>query len=285
MRPHSPFSDLQVIDLGTALPGPLAAARLAGLGAKVTKVEPPWGDLFEEISPQWYAQINRQKKLVRWDLKTAEGQTLLAQALSESDVLIVSNRPSALQRMGLQRDRLEELFPRLCCVAIVGEEPPRAEQSGHDLTYQAQAGLLQPPRMPRFLLADLLGAERAVQAALHLLLERERKGCGGWKWVSLTGAAKALSPMLRFGVTAPDGILGGNNPRYGYYRASDGWLVLAAIEERLWSGFLKASESAQLRDLEGPALREALQSLFARRSCQEWQDLARKHQLPLQALK
>ena len=53
------LAETKAVDLSTALPGPLAASRLAEMGAPVTKIEPPRGDLLSQISPGWYSNINQ----------------------------------------------------------------------------------------------------------------------------------------------------------------------------------------------------------------------------------
>ncbi len=278
------LAGIKAVDLSTALPGPLAASRLAEMGAAVTKIEPPQGDLLSQISPDWYTNINQSKRIRRLDLKTNAGQIELADELTGADLLLMTMRPGALKRLALDPESLGQRFPQLNCVAIVGLLPPLADQSGHDLTYQALAGLLEPPHVPRFLLADLMGAELAVQAALALLFHRQREGVGGWEWVSLVDAARVFRPVLDFGLTASDQILGGGDPRYGYYRAQDGWIALAALEERLWWRFLQAVGRLDLKDRKGEPLAADLRHIFASRTSKQWQDLGLENHLPVQAV-
>ena len=81
-------------------------------------------------------------------MKSAEGQAKLAELLAGADVLLTSTRPAALARLGLDWPTLSARYPRLCHVAIVGYPAPDEDRAGHDLTYQASAGLLEPPRFP-----------------------------------------------------------------------------------------------------------------------------------------
>ena len=120
-------------------------------------------------------------------------------------------------------------IPASAHVAIVGHVSPD-DTPGHDLTYAAAHGLLAPPLLPRTLVADLGGAERAVSTALALLLARERTGEAARAEVALADAAAAFSAPLRHGLTAGGGVLGGGYPLYGLYRARDGWVALAALE-------------------------------------------------------
>ena len=101
-------------------------------------------------------------------------------------------------------------WPRLGWVAIVGATGKRAEEAGHDLTYQAQAGLLGTgTELPRVLLADLSAAERVVTECVLALRQADLHGSGGYAEVGLVESARDLGEPLRHGLTAPGGILGG----------------------------------------------------------------------------
>src|SRR6266566_405913 len=166
----------RVINLAVNLPGPMAAYRLAQFGAEVVKVEPPSGDPVAQSYPALYQKLHHGQRIVTLDLKTSQDQTRLGELLADADLLITSMRPRALAKLGLQWEALHQRFPRLCHVAIVGFAAPDEDRSGHDLLYQAQAGLLEPPQLPQALIADYAGAERAVSVALALLLTRAQSG-------------------------------------------------------------------------------------------------------------
>ncbi|ABG05285.1 L-carnitine dehydratase/bile acid-inducible protein F [Rubrobacter xylanophilus DSM 9941] len=274
-----PLQGMQVLTLAVNVPGPAAAARLRGLGASAVKVEPPAGDPLERFCPSWYAALCAGQKVLRLDLKSPEGREELRRHLAVSDLLLTSSRPAALERLGLGPEDLLREHPRLCQVAIVGYPPPREEEPGHDLTYLAGTGLLSPPEPPRTLLADLAGAERAASAALALLLRRERGGGAGREVVSLAQAASGMAEPLRHGLTAPGGLLGGGFPGYGLYRAADGWVAVAALEEHFWRGLL-----AGLGLPEG-AGREEISARLAQRGCREWEQWALERDLPLAAVR
>src|SRR5581483_9176844 len=135
------------------------------------------GDPLRRAAPAWYAELRAGKRVEILDLKAAADRARLDWLLDPADLLLTAGRPRSLARLGLGWDVLHARFPRLCHVAIVGLPSPEADLPGHDLTYQASAGLLDPAgtgSLPRTLVADLGGAERAVSAALALLLARER---------------------------------------------------------------------------------------------------------------
>jgi crotonobetainyl-CoA:carnitine CoA-transferase CaiB-like acyl-CoA transferase len=269
---------MRVVTLAVNVPGPAAAARLREFGATVTKVEPVGGDPLARFSPAWYESLASGQEVRRLDLKDTEGREQLAELLNNADLLLTSSRPASLERLGLSWERLHAAYPRLSQVAIVGHPSPRADEPGHDLTYLAGWGLLSPPDFPRTLLADLAGAERAGGAALGLLLGRERGMGTGYTEVALSEAAASFAGPLVHGLTSPGGVLGGGLPGYGLYRASDGWIAVAALEDH----FLKKLLSEL--GVEG-ADRDALESVFAEYPAACWESWAAERGLPIAALR
>jgi crotonobetainyl-CoA:carnitine CoA-transferase CaiB-like acyl-CoA transferase len=272
-----PLVGMRVVSLAVYVPGPIAAARLRAMGAEVTKVEPPGGDPLQQIAPGWYAELVDSQTVVRLDLKDLAGRTGLDALLAAADLLLTASRPAALRRLGLGWTELHARHPTLCHVAVVGEPGTRTERPGHDLTYQATAGLLDPPRLPRTLLADLAGAEQTVAAALALLLARERGAGAARAEVALSDAAAGFAPPLRHGLTAPGGLLGGGEPAYGIYPASEGWVAVAALEPHF--------RERLARELEVETLSaDELSRVFHTRTAAEWEAWAAERDLPLAAV-
>ena len=275
-----PLSNIQVLNLAYNLPGPAAAARLQQFGARVVKVEPLHGDPFAGLCPAWYAALSAGQQVLRLDLKRPAGRQQLDALLAASDLLITASRPSSLQRAGLDWETLHARFPQLCQTAIVGSPAPRQELPGHDLTYQAAAGLLQPPALPRSLLADLGGAEQTVSTGLALLLGRAGGQGGGYAEVSLEEAALAFAAPLHYGLTAPGGLLGGGLPVYNLYPTRQGWLAVAALEPQFWQ---RLAEELGLDSPQAPY--EAFAQAFLERTALEWEQWAAGRDLPLLALR
>jgi crotonobetainyl-CoA:carnitine CoA-transferase CaiB-like acyl-CoA transferase len=267
---------MTVVNLSLNLPGPAAARRLRQLGARVLKVEPPVGDPMQNYHAGWYGELAAGQEVLTLDLKSPEGRLRIDELLAQADLLLTASRPAALQRLGLGWTELHRRFPRLCQVAIVGYAAPRANEAGHDLTYQAALGLLNPPHMPRTLLADMAGAEQTVGAALALLLGRERGGAGGYAEVALAEAAAAMAEPLRFGTTAPGALLGGGRPEYNVYPASDGWVAVAALEPH----FKKRLEEEFGGDQDGH-----YRDRFKSRTATEWEAWGQQMDIPVVAVK
>jgi len=268
---------ITVVTLAINLPGPVAASRLRDFGAHVVKVEPPSGDPFSGMS-DWYGELTAGMDIVTLDLKAAEGRAALDEYLARADLLLTSSRPASLARIGVEWSRMHAAFPQLCWVGIVGYPPPKENIAGHDLNYQAWHGTLDPPAMPKVLVADMAGAERAVQAALALLLGRERGHDAGHRLVALSEASEAFAETLRRGVTAPGGVLGGGLPNYRIYAAKEGFAAVGALEPHFYQRLLTALAE------EGHADKE-LEDIMPIRTAEEWEAWADERDIPIAAVR
>lgn len=259
---------MKIVTMAQNVPGPVAVARLVAAGAVAIKVEAPWGDPLEGFCKSWYDELHAGVTVVRLDLKTVDGMRALTDLLGSADVFLASHRPAALERLGLDAASLAQRFPLLRHLNIVGDTA-QPDEAGHDVTYQAKAGLLHDS-LPRTLLADLFGAERVHGAVLEMM----HKGPGGRRVIGLFDSLSTLTAPFRHGLTAPGGVLGGANPAYGVYAASDGRIAVGALEphfrERLYTALGLA---------DGASLIEILRT----RTAVEWEQWAAERDLPMKA--
>jgi crotonobetainyl-CoA:carnitine CoA-transferase CaiB-like acyl-CoA transferase len=264
------LAGVRVVTMAQNVPGPLAAARLRQAGARVTKVEPLAGDPFLALSPAWHAEMHAGVAIERVDLKSADGHARVLHLLGDADVFITSQRPSALARLGLDPDSLRSRVPHLRTLRIVGSiaDPDRP---GHDLTYQAHAGLLGAA-MPRALAADVLTSERAFAGVLALF----RLPPGSLMEVGLVETLDPLVASLRHGLTAPGGTLGGGAFRYRIYDARQGRVAVAALEPHFDRRLYAALELPHGTD---PSSR------FLERTAAEWEAWATDRGLPIAAIR
>lgn len=269
---------IRVLSLAVNVPGPVAAARLRELGAEVTRVEPPAGDPLAAGCPSWYDALVRDQEVITLDLKNPDVRGRFDAMLAGHDLLLTAMRPAALERLGLSAAALRARYPRLCTVALTGHPAPHGDRVGHDLTYQAAAGLVRPPALPSTLVADLVAAERAVAAAAALLLARERHGAGGYAEVAIAEVAEAVAAPLRHGLTREGGALGGGLPVYALYPAAEGWVALAALEPHFRDRLLQELE------LPGPDP-AGFEAAFRARPAAEWEAWARARHLPIVAVR
>jgi alpha-methylacyl-CoA racemase len=262
------LAGIRLVSLALNVPGPVAVARLVDDGASAWKVEPPAGDPLAAYSRPWYDHLHAGVQVDAIDLKTDDGRRALDARLQAADVVITSQRPAALARLGLAPETLAARYPRLRVVAIVGDSAA-PDAPGHDLTYQAAAGLVGPA-MPPTLLADLAGAEQVVSAVLLVL----REGPGARRVVGLRDALETFAMPRRLGLTVDGGPLGGGDPAYRLYATRDGRAAVAALEPH----FRQRLYAALGLPLDAP-----LDETFSARTSAEWMAFAAAHDLPLHA--
>lgn len=231
---------VRVLTLALNLPGPAAVMRLQAMGAKCTKLEPlaPAGmhtaDPMGIYKPAAYEEMHKGLRVLQADLKSERGQAALHKQLAQTDVLITSFRPSALVKLGLTWNALHKRYPAMCMVSIVGAAGERAEEAGHDLTYQAESGLVNGLGMPASLYADMGGSLVTTEAVLQALLLRQRpgrsQGKGVFHEVALSQASAFLALPRTWGLTTLTGDVGGAHAGYKVYPCKNGRVALAALE-------------------------------------------------------
>lgn len=269
------LAGVTVVSLAVNLPGPVAAARLASMGASVVKVEPPTGDPLRAVVPSWYDELASGQEVVSLDLKDAADRAQFESRLARADVLLTSMRPSASARLRLAESALRH---GLVLVEIVGYDGDRSEEAGHDLTYQAVHGTVLPPTMPLVPLVDLLGAERAVSAVLAGLRQRDHSEQGNAAphlRVVLDDVAQHAASAVRHGLTGPNDVLGGASPVYGLYPTTDGHVAVGAVEPHF---------AARLGHFVGTT-RNELTDRFATDTSDHWEAVGREHDIPIVAVR
>jgi alpha-methylacyl-CoA racemase len=247
------------------VPGPVAIARAVAEGASAIKIEAPWGDPLEDLCNAWYRELHNGVRVERLDLKSAAGMAHLREFLSDADVFVASHRPSALARLGLDAASLSGPFAALRHINIVGDTAS-PEEPGHDLTYQARAGLLQDA-MPLTLIADMAGAERAHAAIKDVMHEP-----GASRVVGLYDALRDLAAPLHYGLTSSGGPLNGSNPAYAIYPTREGAIAVGALEPHFRA---RLYEGLGVPDGADPG------EVFKTRAAIEWEQWAAARDLPL----
>lgn len=287
MSPSKALRGTRIVSLALNLPGPAALRRLADMGARCTKVNPPAGDPMAHFTPHGYAQLHAGVREVTLDLKSVRGQGALHALLARSDILLTSFRPSALRKLGLSWHALHRRHPVLSLIEVVGAPGPLAEIPGHDLTYQAEVGLVPGLDLPASLFADMGGALMASEAALQAALLQKATGRGSRLEVALSTAAAWLALPRRWAMTTPDGAVGGAHAGYRIYPCKDGRVAVAALEPHFAQRLCEAagvSIEDPVRDLMQPRVHEALATFMASRSRAQLDRLARQRDLPLMSL-
>lgn len=297
----SALDGIHVLDLSLLLPGPLCTQILRDLGARVTKIEPPapgdysalWPPMVGPVSAAYFA-INRGKQVRSLNLKdTADREQFLALA-READVVVEGFRPGVIDKLGIGYDRLAANNPKivLCSISGYGSSGPYVLRGGHDLNYQALAGVLSisgqregaPPNPPLQAADTAAGSYAAAMLILAALLECRRTGRGRHLDVSMSEQLLPLMTPLYASTAAdgrdplPDGeLLSGGAPCYRIYRtADDQYLSVGALEPKFWQALVAAlglPELAGENHLLGPQadkIAARLAAVIARRTRDEW---------------
>ena len=285
---------VRVLSLALNLPGPAALMRCRQMGAACTKLEPPAGDPMGHYNPTAYAQLHEGVKVGQADLKTPEGQTALHAALAKTDVLLTSFRPAALPGLGLEWKALHARYPSLCQVAIVGAPGARADEPGHDLTYLADNGLVPGLELPATLYADMSGSLMASEAVLKAALHQSARYAGSGEnhpvgqffEVALSDAAAYIGLPRAWGLTQPDGAVGGAHAGYRVYACKDGRVAVAALEPHFAAALCAAAgaPASDMKAMFAPATRAAISAFFAGQTRAQLDRLAKEKDIPLHTM-
>jgi crotonobetainyl-CoA:carnitine CoA-transferase CaiB-like acyl-CoA transferase len=304
------LSGYRVLDCSIAMAGPFAAQRLGDLGADVVKVEPVTGEwqrfrsaggaLGNRINTS-FLSLNRNKRSLAVDLKSAEGKAILLEMVKTADVFIQNYRPGVAKRLGVDYATLSAINPKLIYVSMsgFGESGPYVDRPGQDLILQAMSGAMlsagregDPPTPAGQFLADAVTAYSAFEGALAALLHRERTGEGQLVEVNM------LDAVVTFQMQEMSVFTAGGKPQtrsaephahsyirspYGVFATADGFIVVAfaslakfgeLIGEPSFTAFEdEESDSWTHRDAIFAATRERLKH----RPSAEWLDLFRAH--------
>lgn len=298
------LSGVKVLDLTRLLPGPYCTLLMADYGADVIKIEEPGkGDYIRWRTPAAegigarHLTVNRNKKSVTLNLKTAEGQQIFKQLAAEADVIIESFRPGVMQRLGLGYENIVQVNERIvyCSLTGYGQTGPYRHLPGHDINYIGYSGILGligekngKPVVPGVQIADIGGGSLMALAGICMaLFHRERTGEGQYIDVSMMDGAitwlyAAMSDYFVSGKVPERGDtrLDGQFAFYNVYETKDGkYMTVGASEFKFWKRLCELIGKEEWIALhEGPAnvqeqLKQDLGELFKTYDQQHWINL------------
>ena len=205
-----PLAGIKLLDLTRVLAGPVATRLLAGFGAEVLRVDPPFW-----TEPPLEPETTLGKRCARLDLRDAAAAKHVRALLAEADVVVHGYRPGALDGLGLGDAERRQIRPSLVdvCLDAYGWTGPWAGRRGFDSLVQMSAGITEagmrhfgadvPTPLPVQALDHATGYILAT-AALRGLADRQRSGAGCTVRASLARTAALLTSLPR---SAPEKTL------------------------------------------------------------------------------
>jgi crotonobetainyl-CoA:carnitine CoA-transferase CaiB-like acyl-CoA transferase len=274
---------------------------LGDLGADVVKVEPPagdqsrrWGPPFIEGESTYFLSVNRNKRSIVLDLKSAEGKATALALARVSDVVVENFRPGAAARLGLDATAIQALKPTLVYASISGFGQNHPTLAGYDQIAQGTSGMMSmnaapdsPPTKVGVPIGDITAGMFATHAILASLVERERTGKGRHIDVALNDALLALftyqaGRLFATGkVPSREGNHHASISPYGTFAASDGLINIAVATDGQFVRFCAAIGAPELgadprfatnpaRQAARAALTQEIEKRLKMRTGEEW---------------
>jgi len=307
-----PLTGIRVAEFCQVLAGPFCGALLADMGADVIKIEPPDGDLMRAWPPmldgysQYFASVNRNKRSVALDLKTAKDLQAARTLALSADVVVENFRPGVMAKFGLDYATLSAVKPSLvyCSVSAYGQTGPRAAEGGFDMTVQAMSGVMsvtgEPGGRPAkcgIPIADFTAGLYAAYSIAAVLSRVRGGGKGEHIDMSMLGGMLGIAHLQtsELFATGRDPVALGSahpmNAPYAAFRCRDGYFALAAGTNKLWQATCEAIDrvdltrdarfaSPELRAKNQNALRDLLEDAFSASDAAELLERLRTRGVP-----
>lgn len=255
------LNGLRILDLTSVLMGPFATQLMADMGADVVKIESPSGDTVRGIGPMRhpgmgaiFLHVNRNKRSLVLDLKKPEGLNAFFELVKTADVVVYNIRPQAMQRLGIDYERLHAINPRIIYAGLYGysEKGPYAGKPAYDDLIQGAAAVPslmsrasgEQPRYVPLTLADRTVGLMASNTVLAAVIARYQTGVGQAVEVPMfeTMAQYVLGEHMA-GATFEPALGETGYPRLLVqerrpYKTRDGHVCALIYTDRQWETFL-----------------------------------------------
>jgi alpha-methylacyl-CoA racemase len=289
------LAGLRIVEMAGIGPVPFCGMMLADHGAEVIQVDRPGGRAATSKSDPSRSVLNRSRRSIVLDLKSAAGIDVLRDLVRSADGLIEGFRPGVMERLGVGPESLLALKPDLVYGRMTGwgQSGPYAAMAGHDINYVALSGVLdllgrrdQQPTPPANLLGDFGGGGLMLAfGMLGAVLHARRTGEGQVVDCSIVEGTAVLSSIV-WGFVAqarwpgPRGtnFLDTGAHYYDTYECADGrYVSIGALEPQFYATLLRAigvsddaDFSRQNDPAAWPALKQKLAAVFRTRTRDEW---------------
>jgi len=281
-----PLSGIRVLDLSRVLSGPYATMALGDMGADVIKIEKPGvGDESREITPKvnglshYFASLNRNKRSVELELSSHDDRDRFLELCAQADVVVQNFRSGQVKKWGIDYEAVRLRNPRIvyCSISGMGDEGEMAHKPSFDVVAQAMSGLMTlngdpdgPPMKFGIPLGDLAVGSDAIRGILAALIRRATTGDGTHVQVNLFSSLLALQSYhgSQYLCTGQLPNRYGNSHHaspFGVFRCSDGYLAIAAWNDKFWRNLCSALALSELA--ESPSFRTYADRQANRAAC------------------
>lgn len=264
------LTGVTVLELGQVIAGTFGGVILADLGAEVIKVEPHSGDTARnpKIAPlegesAIHLFMNRGKKSIALDLKDPRGLEIFYRLVDEADAVVDNFRPGVMARLGIDHDKLKARNPDIVTVSVTGfgEYGPAKDKAAFDLVVQAYSGHMDitgpadgDPARVGIPIADIAGGIYSCISVLAGLVGRELHGVGQHADVAMLDSLvsmlsyDALDHLNSGNVLHRAGTAHAHMVPWQAFKTSNGYVVVAARDEKFWRNLCDAIGRPDLKD-------------------------------------
>ena len=292
-----PLGGLRIVEIAGIGPGPFCAMMLADMGADVIRVDR--ADRVRDTDPDRPPAdvMNRGRRSIGVDLKSAAGVEVVMRLVSKSDALIEGFRPGVAERLGIGPDECLARNPALVYGRMTGwgQSGPYAPTAGHDINYVALSGTLDAigrvdsgPVPPLNLVGDFGGGGAYLAFGIVCaVLEAGTSGKGQVVDAAMVDGAASLATFF-YGLRAMGvwddqrgtNMLDTGAHYYDAYECADGkYVSVGSIEPQFYAELRDKLQlddpkwDAQNDKRQWPDLKAEIAAIFKTRTRDEWCEL------------
>lgn len=268
-----PLDGVRVLDMTTAVAGPVATTLLGALGAEVLRIETPWAKPRNPTSAlPWRGdgpdepwnreprqnELANSKRSIALNLTNESGREVFLDLVEQTDVVLENYSPRVMGNFGLEWDVLSERNPQIIHVAMpaFGKSGPWRDRISYGPGIDAMSGMSWltgyadgSPLKPGNFYCDQNAGLSAALSTVAALIQRGRVGGQTVELAMLEGELQLIGDAMvgqqlsdreptRIGnehsSAAPHGVY----PAAPLHDDPDSWIAIACRTDEEWDGLL-----------------------------------------------
>ncbi|MYE06579.1 MAG: CoA transferase [Chloroflexi bacterium] len=268
-----PLDGIRVLDMTTAVAGPVATTLLGALGAEVLRIETPWAKPRNPTSALPYSgtgpdepwnreprqnELAHSKRSIALNLTTGAGREVFLDLVEQSEVVLENFSPRVMGNFDLEWHVLYERNPEIIYVAMpaFGKSGPWRDRISYGPGIDAMSGLSWltgypggSPLKPGNFYCDQNAGLHAALSTIAALLARSRVGGQRVELAMLEGELQLIGDAMvgqqlsgreptRIGnehsSSAPHGVY----PTAPLLNDPDSWIAIACATDEEWEALL-----------------------------------------------